>query len=51
MHDLTKAAYNRTFVIGGVTCFYDTFVVVKRKSVHRMSICAKKPDHRQFGKR
>ena len=39
-----------TFAIGGVTCFYDTFVV-KKSAVLRMNICAEKPAHRKSAKR
>ncbi len=45
-----KAADNSTFAIGGVTCFYDTFVV-KEIVVLRMNICAEKPAHRKSAKR
>ncbi len=45
-----KTPYNSTFAIGGVTCFYDTFVV-KGSSVLRMNICAEKPAHRKSAKR
>lgn len=45
-----KAAANSTFAIGGVKCFYDTFVV-KESSVFRINICAEKPAHRKSAKR
>ncbi len=45
-----RAACNSTFAIGGVTCFYDTFVV-KESAVLRMNICAEKPAHRKSAKR
>jgi hypothetical protein len=41
---------NSTFAIGGVTCFYDTFVV-NGSAVLRMNICAEKPAHRKSAKR
>ena len=43
-------AANSTFAIGGVTCFYDTFVV-KESAVLQINICAEKPDHLQSAKR
>ncbi len=43
-------AANSTFAIGGVTCFYDTFVV-KESEVLRMNICAKKPANRKSANR
>ena len=43
-------AANSTFAIGGVTCFYDTFVV-KESAVLRMNICAEKPAHRKSANR
>jgi hypothetical protein len=43
-------AGNSTFAIGGVTCFYDTFVV-NESAVLRMNICAKKPAHRKSANR
>ena len=42
--------HNSTFAIGGVTCFYDTFVVTE-SSVLRMNICGKNPAHRKSAKR
>jgi hypothetical protein len=48
-HERITAA-NSTFAIGGVTCFYDTFVV-KESAVLRINICAKKPAHRKSAKR
>ena len=45
-----KTGHNSTFAIGGVTCFYDTFVV-KESSVLRINICAEKPAHRKSAKR
>jgi hypothetical protein len=39
-------AANSTFAIGGVTCFYDTFVD-KESAVLRMNFCAEKPAHRK----
>jgi len=45
-----RAAGNSTFAIGGVSCFYDTFVV-KESAVLRMNICAEKPAHRKSAKR
>jgi len=47
--EITPAG-NSTFAIGGVTCFYDTFVV-KESSVLQMNICAKKPAHRKSANR
>ena len=48
--DERNTAGNSTFAIGGVTCFYDTFVV-KESAVLRMNICAEKPAHRKSAKR
>jgi hypothetical protein len=45
-----KTGHNSTFAIGGVTCFYDTFVV-KESSVLRINICAEKPAHRKSANR
>jgi hypothetical protein len=45
-----KTAYNSTFAIGGVKCFYDTFVV-NGSAVLRMNICAENPAHRKSAKR
>ena len=49
-HKPNSPAGNSTFAIGGVTCFYDTFVV-KGSAVLRMNICAEKPAHRKSAKR
>lgn len=48
--DDRKTAGNSTFAIGGVSCFYGTFVV-KESAVLRMNICAEKPAHRKSAKR
>ncbi len=45
-----RASANSTFAIGGVTCFYDTFVVTA-SAVLRMNICAEKPAHRKSANR
>jgi hypothetical protein len=37
-----KPSANSIFAIGGVTCFYETFVV-KESAVLRVNICAEKP--------
>ena len=42
----SKTAANSTFAIGGVTCFYDTFVF-NGSAVLRMNFCAEKPAHRK----
>lgn len=39
-----NAAYNSTFVIGGVSFSADSFVVAE-SSVLRINICGKKPAH------
>ncbi len=44
--DALARTHNSTFAIGGVTCFYDTFVV-NGSAVLRVNICAKKPAHRK----
>jgi hypothetical protein len=38
----SRAAYNSTFAIGGVSCSEDSFVV-KESSVLRMNICTENP--------
>jgi hypothetical protein len=43
-------AANSTFAIGGVSCFYDTFVV-KGSSFLRMNICAENPAHHKSANR
>ncbi|MDP1727389.1 MAG: hypothetical protein Q8M15_11450 [Bacteroidota bacterium] len=43
---MSKAAYNSTFAIGGVSCSADSFVVTE-SSVLRINICGKKPAHRK----
>ena len=48
--DIKQRTANSTFAIGGVTCFYDTFVV-KESAVLRMNICAEKPAHRKSANR
>jgi len=48
--NVRKTAYNSTFAIGGVKCFYDTFVV-NGSAVLRMNICAENPAHRKSAKR
>jgi len=45
-----KTGYNSTFAIGGVSCFYESFVVAE-SSVLRMNICGKKPALRKSAKR
>ena len=45
-----KPSANSTFAIGGVTCFYDTFVV-KESAVLQMNICAENPAHRKSANR
>jgi hypothetical protein len=50
MIEKRKTAGNSTFAIGGVTCFYDTFVV-KGSAVLRMNICAENPAHRKSANR
>jgi hypothetical protein len=45
-----KPSANSTFAIGGVTCFYDTFVV-KESEVLRVNICGEKPAHRKSADR
>jgi hypothetical protein len=42
--------HNSTFAIGGLPCFYDTFVV-EGNAVLRINICAEKPAHRKSAKR
>lgn len=49
MRTRTTAA-NSTFAIGGVTCFYGSFVVME-SAVLRTNICAEKPAHRKSAKR
>jgi hypothetical protein len=41
---------NSTFAIGGVTCFYDTFVA-KESAVLRINICSENRHLRQARKR
>lgn len=41
---------NSTLAIGGVTCFYDSFVVAE-SSVLRTNLCAEKPAHHQSANR
>jgi hypothetical protein len=50
MIERRRAAGNSTFAIGGVMCFYDTFVV-KEGAVLRMNICTEKPAHRKSANR
>ncbi len=49
-NDRSRAAANSTFAIGGVTCFYDTFVV-NESAVLRMNICGEEPAHRKSAER
>ena len=45
-----KTADNSKFTIGGISCFFDTFVV-KESTVLRMDICPEKPVHRKSANR
>lgn len=45
-----KAAYNRTFAIGGVSCSADSLVIAE-SFVHRINIGGKNPAHRKSTKR
>ncbi len=45
-----RAAHNKGFAIGGVSCSADSFVVAE-SSVRRMNICGKNPAHRKSANR
>lgn len=49
-NDNEARRHNSTFAIGGVSSTADSFVVAKR-SVLRINICGKNPDHRKSAKR